>query len=49
MRASYTLAKTRLNLMYIFLDQKDPKSKYFCKNELIHFRDLKLFKINRSR
>ena len=33
------LIKTQLNFTSNFLQQNNPKSKYYCKNELIYIRD----------
>ena len=33
------LIKTRLNLTSNVLDHNNPKTKYYCKNELIYIRD----------
>ena len=33
--------KDTAKLYVQFLDQNNPKSKYFCKNELIYIRDFK--------
>ena len=41
---SLDLIKTWLNLKSNFLDQNNPKSKYYCKNELIYIRDFEAVK-----
>ena len=39
-KSIYYFIKTRLNCTSNFLqDQNNPKSKYYCKNELIYIRD----------
>ena len=43
------LKKTRLNFTPNFLDQNNPKSKYWCKNELTNIRDFEAAQKTRSR
>ena len=40
--------KTRLNLTSVLLDQNNPKSKYYSKNDLIYIRDFEAVQETRS-
>ena len=41
--------KTRLDFTSSFVDQNNPRSKYWCKNELIYIRDFEAVQKTHSR
>ena len=43
------LIKTQLNFTSNFLFQNNPKSRYYCKNELIYIRDFEAIQKTHSR
>ena len=46
---SCLVLSARLNVTSNFLDQYNPKSKYYCKNELVHIRDFEAVQKTRNR